>query len=151
MAKDVTTKMSDIDLSLSDQDMMMVMMVVVMAVMMQSLVKPIAATAATTQSLVQSLTYEGRTDAREVDVPSDSIVWLDFIHAAPRTPWTWVLFENDGPNDVEIGINEPNDRFILNPLATKTVDKIGAREKISIIFFYCRPTETARVRVVGEY
>ena len=150
MAKDVVKK-PDIDFSFNDQDMMMIMMIVVMVAVMSQFMSPLAQAAQAQAQSLQSMQYEGRTDNREIDVPSGSIVYIDLIHNAPQTPWSWALFENDGPNNVEIGLNEPNDRFILSPGESKTVDRIAARERISIIFFYCEPTETAHVRITGEY
>jgi len=147
MAKDLV-KAGD-DFGIDESDMMMFMMIMVMAVLMQSMATN--ASAAATAQTVQSLQYEGKTEPREIDVPSDVVVYIDLLHNAPMMPWTWALFENMGPNDVEIGINEPNDRFILAPMGNKTVNRLGARERISIIFFYCKATETAHVNVVGEY
>lgn len=149
-SKEVAKK-AEIDLGFSDQDMMMIMMVVMMFAVLQSAVMPAVSAATAAAASVQSLQYEGKTDPREVDVPSDSIVWLDLIHSAPMTPWTYARIENTGPNDVEVGINDPNDRFIVAASTTKNVDRLGARERISIIFFYCRPTETAHLNVIGEY
>lgn len=147
MARDLI-KASD-DFGIDESDMMMFMMIIVMAVLMQTLTTNTMAT--TTAQSVQLMQYEGKTDPREIDVPSDRIVYIDLIHGAPRVPWTWALFENAGPNEVEIGINSPSDRFILGPLASKTVNRLGAKERIFIIFFYCKPTETAHVDMVGEY
>jgi len=144
-------KTTDFDFSLSDSEMMMIMMMIVMFALMQSVLVPATTAAQAAAASVQSLQYEGRPDNRQIDVPSNNIVYIDLIHNAPRTPWTWALFENTGPNDVEIGINNPNDRFILASGSNKTVNRLGATERISIIFFYCQPTQTAHVNIAGEY
>ena len=150
MVKDVAKK-ADIDFSFNDQDMMMIMMIVMMAAVMNQFIAPLTQAAQAQAQTVQSMQYVGRVDNREIDVPSDKIVYIDLIHGPPMTPWTWARFENAGPNEVEIGINHPEDRFIILPGGTKTVDRLGAQERIAIIFFYCKATETAHITIAGEY
>jgi len=155
LSRTTEAKKVDINLDLNESDMMMIMMVVMMSVIMTAMLPRIvsAATSTAVQSLqtLQTMQYQGKSEARVVQVPSDRVVYIDLLHDRPFTPWTWVLLENNGPYEVEIGINEPNDRFVLVPGANKTIDRLTARERISIIFFYCRPTETAEVKVTGEY
>ena len=142
MSKDII-KISD-DVSITETDILIIMMAVMMMVVISQMVTPVA-------TYAQSQMFQGKTDAREINVPSDKLTWIDVVHYPPYTPWSWALFENMGPYSVEIAINDPGERLILFPGGNKTVNRLGAMERISIVFFYCNPTETAKVLVTGEY
>ena len=106
-----------------------------------------------TQPVIETLSlqsYQGKADPREVTV-TDELTWLDLIHEHPYTPWISAYIINDGPNSVEVAINYPNDRFVLNAYETTTVSRVGARERIAIVFLKCAEGETADVRITGEY
>ncbi|MBA7661349.1 hypothetical protein ES703_69364 [subsurface metagenome] len=82
---------------------------------------------------------------------TDEIQHIAPIFTPPDIPWISAYFINDGPDEVEIGINAPYDRFVINPAETITVNRAHADERINIIYYICNPGETASVRVVGEY
>ncbi len=132
---------------MSDQDMQWIMTIamgVVFFYMIMTTLQPVSAYA-------QSMMFEGKTDPRTVNVPSDKLVWVDFVNGTPWTPWSWALIQNIGPNDVEVGLNNPTNRFTVAPNAPYTVDRRGSMERIQIIFFYCKAGETAQVKLIGEY
>lgn len=132
----------DMDLSGVSNSMMMLLMLLLIAAM-----EP------TSQQIAQGLqaqAYQGKTDPKE-HTATEVLSWIDLIHAYPYTPWISAYFINDGPDAVEIAINYPNDRFVLNPMETVTVTRSGAQERIAIIFFKCAEGETATVRIIGEY
>jgi len=131
------------DMWLNESDIMMIMMMTMMVYIMSAFIQPI------TQNL-QAQSYEGVTDPREVDAGA-SLKWIDLIHGPPRTPWSFALIRNEGPNDVEVGINNPNERFVVYPGIPVEIDRRQSSQRISILFFICKPTESAFMRVTGEY
>ncbi|MDD5082740.1 MAG: hypothetical protein PHU08_05140 [Dehalococcoidales bacterium] len=98
----------------------------------------------------QAQTYEGRPYAK-VHNASETLSWRDLIHEWPYTPLMNVFLINDGPDAVEVAINYPNERYIIQPNETRTITRTGAEERIAVIFFICGRGETATVRVEGEY
>jgi len=94
--------------------------------------------------------YRGMADPREIEA-TDTLGWIDLISNPPYTPWISAYFINNGPDAVEIGINYPDNRFVMNPGETITVDRSWAQERIGVIFFICAKGERASIRVIGEY
>lgn len=148
MAKEVI-KVTD-DIGIDTSDMMTIMMMIMGVYMISTMIQPIQAAQAAQSESALTYSYQGKTDPREIDVAA-SLKWIDLVHEHPRTPWATVYFINDGPYPVEIGINHPEERFILNACGSISISRLGAEERIAIIFFICQPTHTAHVRVVGEY
>lgn len=122
--------------------MMMVMVMAALASLLQ--------TQQVTSEALQVQAYEGKTVVKELNATA-TLGWLDLVHVYPYIPWSWAFFVNEGPYDVQIGINNPGELFTVHPGANRVVDRIGAAERISVIFYVCQPTETARVSVTGEY
>ena len=93
--------------------------------------------------------YQGKTDPRPVTATT-TLQHLDLINAFPFTPWSWAHFFNRGPNVVKIGINDLNSMFEILPYQHYTVDRIGAEERISYIY-YITDFGFAQVDITGEY
>lgn len=139
----------EFDLGIDMNMMMTMIMMVVMVSVLQSVTTTSAQAAQTAQAL-QAQAYTGIADARTVHV-TNILSWLNLRHEYPYTSWITAYFINDGPSAVEVGINYPDNRFTINPEETITVDRSGAQERISVIFFICRPGLLASMRVSGEY
>jgi len=148
MAKELV-KQDDMDLGIDVSDLMMIMMMLVL-VSILPMITSTAATSAQTAQAIQAQSYIGRTDSRELRATS-KLQWIDLVHDHPWFPWSWATFENHGPNEVRIGINAPAENFDILAGGEMSVDRLGAVEKISVIFFHCDPGETATVMVRGEY
>lgn len=132
---------NDIGIEMSDVMMMfmMVMMISLMTVVVPSL-----------SQQAQAQAYRGETDVRTIKA-SSRLQWLDVRHSYPFTPWISAYFINDGPHEVWVAINYPDARFLIKPNETITVDRSGAQERISVIFYICDGAKTASVRITGEY
>jgi len=123
------------------------------SVMLLIMLLLLAATVTPVQQIaqgVQAQAYQGRSDPRQ-HTATEMLSWIDLIHGYPNTPWISAYVVNDGPDAVEIGINYPNARFVLNPGETVTVSRPGAQERIAILFLKCGVGETTSLRVTGEY
>ena len=122
-----------------------IMTAAIVVIMLQML--PVTRTA---QQYFNSQLFQGVTDPRPVDANS-TLQYLDLVHNEPHTPWSYAHFFNNGPNEAEIGINNPASRFIILPFQHYTISRLGASERIGIIYYICKPGETARVDITGEY
>jgi hypothetical protein len=124
------------------------MMIVSMMVFLPMIIKSFGSRLGIGQA--QTLAYRGRTDSRELQaIPT--LKWIDLIADPPYTPWVLCFIINDGPGAVEIAINQPNDRFIMASGETRTINRTGAEEKISSLFYVAEPGFTALLRITGEY
>lgn len=94
--------------------------------------------------------YIGKTSPFVVQA-NDKLQWLDPVRDFPYIPWIRAYFINDGPGDVQVGINHPDDLMIMGAKETLEIDRTNAQENIWIIFFLCPRGEKAQVRVTGEY
>ena len=95
--------------------------------------------------------FEGKLDPRTLDA-TDSLKWLDLIEGPPHKPWITAYFINDGPNSVEVGVNHPElKRQEIKLDETLTINQEHAKERIRRLFYKCDTSETASVRVVGQY
>lgn len=99
---------------------------------------------------IQAQSYVGVSDPRVVEA-TDELTYIDLIGEHPYTPWVSVNFINDGPHSVWVAINYLTASYELKDGETASVYRIGAQERISVIFFICNSGEKASVRVVGEY
>ncbi|GAI81825.1 unnamed protein product, partial [marine sediment metagenome] len=77
--------------------------------------------------------------------------YLDARFDYPYTFWISAYFVNNGPDEVEIAINYPDDKFTIKPNGTVTVNRSGAQERIATIFYVCEKGKTAEVEITGEY
>lgn len=145
MTKELTTR-DEFDLGIDLSDMMMIIMMIVMMSVMAS----VASTVTTSAQTLQAQVYQGRTDTRELNASSE-LKWIDLIHDHPYTGWVWANLANKGPNPVKIAINYPDETFTIASKGNATVDRIGAIEKINIVFYQCDPGETAAVTAMAEY
>lgn len=143
MDKDLITSESGGSIDITESDIMMVAMIGLIIMTMYQFLAPMT-------RFTQSLSYHGVADPHILRATS-TMQWLDVRDNAYNAPWISAFFINDGPGPVEIGINYPDDRLIVNPLETRTIRRGGAEERISIIFYICEPGRTAAVRVEGEY
>ena len=76
---------------------------------------------------------------------------LDFIHGDPYRPWVSIFLENTGPNIAFIGINQPARPVAIPPGATRVFGHASSLNKISLLYCWCNPGESATVNVVGQY
>lgn len=121
-----------------------------MVVAMLVLIPRVLSTTGVALAQARATTYVGRTDHRELQaIPM--LRWIDLIADPPHTAWTHCFIINDGPGAVEIAINHPNDRFVMGPGETRTIDRTGAEEQILAIFYNAVPGHTASLRITGEY
>jgi len=82
----------------------------------------------------------------------DEIQFIDLISGQPGFPWATAYFYNYGDGNAYIGINqvEPNPHVLEKGEGYKA-DSTKSNERISKIFYWCDPGNTALVRVVGNY
>lgn len=99
---------------------------------------------------VQTQSYVGVSDPRDVDA-TDVLSFIDLVGGHPYVPWVSTNFVNDGPDSVWIAINYPTALYELKNGESASVYRIGAQERIAVIFFVCSNGEEASVRVIGEY
>lgn len=143
-------KNKKVDLSLSDDDVRMIMGVMMMVVVMSQLLAPLFQQSQAQTQALQAQAFVGNEDPRTIPV-TNILSWINLVYDYPFQPWISAYFINDGPSAVEIGINYPDDRFVMNPRETITVTRSGAEERIKAIYFICRPGLNASVRVTGVY
>lgn len=124
------------------------MMVIGMIVFLPMILKSFGSRLGIRQA--QTLTYTGRTDHRELQAIS-VLKWIDLIADPPYTAWVHCFIINDGPGVVEIAVNHPNDKFVMGPGETRTIDRTGAEEQILSLFYIAEPGQIANLRVTGEY
>lgn len=141
MAKELTIPDDDFDIGI-----LMTPLLVVATVMVVIPMLPVIQSA---QSYFTSQSYEGKADPREVDANS-SLQYFD-LYASPGVPWSWVHFFNNGPNTVKIGINSWENMFEILPFQHFTVSRLGAKERIGIIYYTCVSPGRAHVEINGEY
>jgi len=98
---------------------------------------------------IRTQAYRGVTDPREVEA-TETLKWIDLVSNPPYTPWISAFLINDGPDAVAVGINYPDNRFMMNLGDTITVNRSWASERIAVIFFIC-PEGRAKLRIIGEY
>ena len=150
IAKNNPAKKKEIDLEFNDQDMMMIMMMVMMVAVMSQFLGPVVQASSAQVAALERQSFTGQEDPRIIHATS-YLSWINLIYDYPYQPWISAYFINDGPGQVEIGINYPDDRFTMNPLETNTVTRSGAEERIKIIYFMCPPGQLSNLRVTGEY
>lgn len=95
--------------------------------------------------------FQGRIDPRDLSA-NDQLQLLDLKNKTPMTPWTSVFIINDGPNTVDVGINEPDNAQEIRASETRTIDYTKADTRIEKIYYKC-PTagQTASLRFIGSY
>lgn len=99
---------------------------------------------------IRAQSYVGVSDPRTVEA-TDELTLIDLVGSHPYTPWVSVNFVNDGPDSVKIAINYPTAVYELKADESASVYRIGAQERISVIFLSCDDGESASVRIIGEY
>lgn len=148
MANEVTTYEEDIGIQVPN--MMMVLMMIIMVSVVITMLPSLAQQVQVQAYQLQAQAYQGRTDPRTVQANSN-LKWLDVSHDFPYAPWISAYFVNDGPDPVWVAINYPDDKFVINPKETNTVERTGAQERIAIIFYVCERGKKASLRITGEY
>lgn len=124
-----------------DSVMQVVMMAIVMLVMIPRL--PVVQAA---QQYFQSQQYEGQPDPRTLHATQTP------QHIVIANPWIGAYFVNDGPDSVQIKINnEESELYLMNPNETITLSRVGAINRIYAVYYRCSPGETATVRVFSVY
>lgn len=139
-----------VDLTLTDEDIRMIMTVMMIAVVMSQLLAPMVQGMQVQTQAIQAQAYSGQEDPRTIHA-TNVLSWINLLYDYPFTPWISAYLINDGPGTVEIGINYPDDRFTMNPGETITVTRSGAEERIKAIYFICRPGLHADLRITGVY
>jgi len=130
-------------------DMLKMIGVVIVASLMASMISNRVSSSPLAQ-YVQAQSYRGVSDPRVIEA-TDELSYIDLIGSHPYTSWTSVNFVNDGPDSVKIAVNYPTAAYELRSGETSSVYRIGAQERISVIFFVCNESESASIRVIGEY
>lgn len=134
-----------------DFDFTTVIIPLVIALGMIAVLTPLAQQMQSQTQMLQAQAYHGTEDPRTVHV-TNNLSWINLIYNYPFRSWISAYFINDGPSSVEVGINYPDDRFLIKPNETITVNRTGALdEKINVIFFICHPGLKATVRVIGTF
>lgn len=124
-----------------DSVMQVMMMAIVMLVMIPML--PVAQSA---QRYFQSQQFEGQSDPRTLHATQRP------QHIVIANPWMGAYFVNDGPNSVQIKINdEESESYLMNPNETITLSRAGAENRIYAVYYQCNPGETATVRIFAVY
>ena len=122
-----------------------IMQIMMMAVLVVYMIPMLPVTQAA-QQFFQSQQYEGQSDVRTLHATQTS------QHIVIANPWIGAYFINDGPNSVQIKINnEESDSFLMNPGETITLSRSGAENRIYAVYYQCSPGETATIRVFGVY
>ncbi|GAI03379.1 unnamed protein product [marine sediment metagenome] len=145
MVKDLVPR-DNMDIVIEMSDLMMIMMMLIFA----SLLPAIATSTAQTARVMQAMQLEGRS-LDKTFVVTDKLAYWDLVSNEPFTSVRYAEVENDGPNDVKVAVNYPDDTHLIEAGRDYGFDKYLAEEKISAIFFKCRGGETAVVRVRVEY
>lgn len=135
---------SEFDRDLDDTiDSVMQVMMIAMVVIVMIPMLPVAQSA---QQYFQSQQYEGQQDSRTLLATSES------QHVVLPNPWVGAFFINDGPDTVEIRINDEESLpYILNLNETRTVGRVGADNRIYAIYYNCYHGRTATIRADGVY
>jgi len=147
---DKLTKPNEFDELFSESDMMMFMMVMMMALMMSMIAPAMTQQTEAQARALAAQSFTGNEDPRVVNVTSN-LSWINLVYDYPFQPWISAYIINDGPSPVEVGINYPDDRFLMNSGETITITRSGAEERISIMFFVCSIGLRSTVRVTGAY
>lgn len=127
-----------------DDTMMMVMMmtmgIMVMAMFLSNL--PVVRAA---ESYFESQAYEGQSDPRILHVTDkkQTIVL--------ETPWVGGYFVNKGSCQAAIALNGTENYFYLDPRETVNFTRLGARDRVYAITYYCTMGEHTTVEAVGDY
>lgn len=120
------------------QVMMMAMFVIVMIPML-----PVAQSA---QRYFQSQQFEGQSDPRTLHATQAP------QHIVIANPWIGAYLVNDGPDSVQIKINdEESESYLMNLNETITLSRAGAENRIYAVYYQCSPGETATLRVFGVF
>lgn len=94
--------------------------------------------------------YRGLQDSRTLSA-TDAYQVEDLVKEYPFIPWATASFINDGTDAVYIGINRQAGATRLENGESYEADFTKADRRIELIYYWCDPTETASVRVVGKY
>lgn len=94
--------------------------------------------------------FEGKVDVITLSATDeqDCFNLLDSWHYSPLIT---AFIINDGPNSVNIAINDPYPWLKIKINESRTLDHTRADQRIERIFYKCSSGETASVRVEGEY
>jgi len=91
---------------------------------------------------------------REIKVTNE-LTWLNFLYDYPYRALSSILFSNNGPSAVEVGINYPDRPLTLPPKRFVTVNAseadVGFGEGIRIIYLKGFPGLLAEVLVMGKF
>lgn len=124
-----------------DTVMPMMMMMMVMLVMIPML--PVVQSA---QQYFQSQQFEGQSDPRTLHATQKP------QHIVIANPWIGAYFVNDGPDSVQIKINdEESESYLMNFNETITLSRAGAENRIYAVYYRCSPGETAAVRIFAVF
>lgn len=159
--KDIQPQQSNDDMDIFDDSMMSTLMMMVMMIMMMAMMS----------QMTTSLTGQNTTTAQQLGAPfgpialipqgsdtdtrkptADSTLrWIDLIHGYPQRPWITAIIQNTGDYPVEIGINSPNNRFLVYPKGNATVDSQIAKSGIAVLFYMCQQSQTADLIITGSF
>jgi hypothetical protein len=99
---------------------------------------------------VESQNFQGFTDPRDIGLsPGHENDYLDLVNFYPFTPWTYVQFESN--KDAQVSINDRDHFFDLHAGRPLKVNRLGAAQRISLIYFQVPKGQSAHIAVTGEY
>lgn len=140
--KELVKSEFDKDLDDTINSVMQIMMIAMVLIV----VIPMLPFAQAAQQYFQSQQYQGQQSSRTLSATGVS------QHVVLPNPWVGAFFINDGPNIVEIRINdESSEPYILNPNETRTIGRVGADNRVYAIYYNCYPGGTATIRADGVY
>lgn len=120
--------------------MMVTMSVIVMAMFISNL--PVVRAA---EGYFESQAYEGQSDPRILQATDRKQT------VVLQTPWVGGYFVNKGPNQVALAFNGTESYLYLDPRETVNFIRLGARDRIYAITYFCAMGERAAVTAVGDY
>lgn len=150
MPDEKLAKSSDFSFDLDDSDWNMIMMMMMMFVMVSIMTSGLTQVSGTVAQQVAAQSYSGINDPRVVNA-TPMLSYIDLINEKPYQPWMIAFIVNRGPYGVDIAINYPAESFHIEAGGTRTINRSGAQERISVMFFQCEPGQRAEVEVTGEY
>lgn len=130
-------------------DMLKVFGVVMIASLMANVILNKISSSPLTQ-YVQAQSYRGVSDPRVIEA-TDELSYVDLVGEPPYSPWVSANLINDGPDSVRVAVNYSTALYELREGESSSIYRIGAQERIALVFFICNTGERASVRMIGEY
>jgi hypothetical protein len=136
------------EFNLDDSGIMMIIMMVMMMAVLGSFIK---STVQPMSTYATNMTFQGKTIVNRQTILS-TLRKVDVVAmTGSGYPWSFANIENNGPNAVKVGVNGSTDMFDILAGRSKSINRLGAEERISSFFFKCADTESAQIVINGEF